>query len=208
MNKIIGINGGTFDPIHFGHLRPALEVLMSLGLDEVKFVPSYHPVHREKPVVSALHRCEMVKLAIQRQPMFTLDTTEVDRQGASYMVDTLASLKQQNVDATLVLMMGTDAFANFHQWHQWQEILQIVNIVVMKRPSCQKDYSDASMQILNNHRVTQLSAVFGQIIELSVTQLDLSATALRGFLQKNEAVDYLMPASVVKYIKQYNLYRE
>jgi len=208
MAKIIGINGGTFDPIHFGHLRPALEVLMALGLEEVKFIPSYNPVHRGQPSVSANHRCEMVSLAIQRQPKFSLDRIEAEREGESYTIDTLLALKEKHTNTTLVLMMGTDAFANFHQWHQWQKILEIVNLVVMKRPSCQKNYSKESKQILKQHKVSKITAGFGQIIELSVTQLDLSATALRGFLQKNEAVDYLMPASVVKYIKQHNLYSE
>ncbi len=204
--KIIGINGGTFDPIHFGHLRPALEVLIHLKLDEVRFVPSFHPVHKDNPIVSAKHRCEMVRLAIKRQPSFVLDTTEVDREGASYMVDTLGELKSNNQHATLVLMMGTDAFAKFHHWHQWQQILKLANIVIMSRPSCLITYEEEATEIFNRNKVTNLTQKSGQIIELAVTQLDLSATALRAFLQKNQAVDYLMPASVVEYIKNNKLY--
>jgi nicotinate-nucleotide adenylyltransferase len=206
IKRLIGINGGTFDPIHFGHLRSALEVLMHLNLDEVKFIPSFQPVHKDCPEVSAVHRCEMVRLAIKRQPKFVLDTIEADREGESYMVATLADLKKNNSDTILVLMMGTDAFAKFNAWHKWQEILQLANIVIMRRPGCMSDYGNNVAEILDKYRAEKLTQQAGQIIELSVTQLDLSATALRGFLQNNQAVDYLMPASVVEYIKNNNLY--
>jgi nicotinate-nucleotide adenylyltransferase len=204
--RLIGINGGTFDPIHFGHLRPALEVLNYLSLDEVRFVPAYKPVHRGLPCVSAEHRCEMVRLAIKRQPKFVLDTLEVERKGHSYMVDTLSDLKVNNPDSTLVLMMGTDAFAKFDKWHQWQRVLEMANIVVMRRPSCNADFDDNIKKIIADFNVKDMTENAGQLIELSVTQLDLSATALRTFLQNNQPVDYLMPASVVEYIKNNNLY--
>jgi len=206
MKRLIGVNGGTFDPIHFGHLRPALEVLMALNLSEVKFIPSFQPVHKNTPSVSAKHRCEMVRLAIKRQPLFSLDPIEVDREGVSFMVDTLSTLKEKYPDDSLVLMMGVDAFAKFDHWHRWQDILGVANLAVMSRPGCLKSYSKKVNEILKKHKVESLSLSFGQIVELSVTQLDLSATALRSFLQKNETVDYLMPASVVEYIQKNNLY--
>ncbi len=206
MKRLIGVNGGTFDPIHFGHLRSALEVLMALELDEVKFIPSFQPVHKDAPCVSAVDRCEMVRLAIKRQPLFSLDTIEVDREGASFMVDTLSTLKKKNPDDTLVLMMGVDAFAKFDSWHKWQDILEVANLAIMNRPGCVKSYSKKVNEILKKHKVESLNLSFGQVVELSVTQLDLSATALRSFLQKNETVDYLMPASVVEYIQKNNLY--
>ncbi len=206
IKKLIGINGGTFDPIHFGHLRPALEVLMHLNLNQVRFVPSFQPVHKNNPAVSAEHRCEMVRLAIKRQPKFVLDTIECDRKEDSFMIDTLLYLKNKNPDDVLVLMMGTDAFARFDSWHKCQQILQLANVAIMHRPTNLASYDKKITKILTSHKVNSLTRDYGQIIEIAVTQLDLSATALRSFLQKKESVRYLMPADVVEYIKCNNLY--
>ncbi len=206
--RLIGINGGTFDPIHYGHLRPALEVQLKLGLDQVRFVPCYQPVHRGQPSVSAEQRCEMIERAIAGQPTFCLDTIEIDRGGPSYMVDTLAELKQRYVDAGLVLIMGTDAFANFHTWHNWQEILRLANVAVTHRPGeALPLYSEAG-QILRAHHVKQFTQLCEQIVDVQVTQLDLSATALRNYLQQGQSVDYLMPPAVIEYIQQNHLYQD
>lgn len=205
--RLIGINGGTFDPIHFGHLRPALEVLTALHLDEMRFIPAYQPVHRDSPAATARQRCEMVRLAIQSQPKFQLDTLEIDRGGPSYMVDTLRALKQQMPDATLVLMMGTDAFAKFDSWHDWPGILALANIVVTHRPGEPLPTNGGVEAILQNHWVARLTKDHGQIIDLPITQLDLSATALRDYLKKGEPVDYLMPHRVADYIQQHQLYQ-
>ncbi|WP_127120087.1 nicotinate-nucleotide adenylyltransferase [Thiomicrospira sp. S5] len=207
IKRLIGINGGTFDPIHFGHLRPALEVLTALHLDEMRFIPAYQPVHRDSPSATAQQRCDMVRLAIQSQPKFQLDTIEIDRGGPSYMVDTLRALKQQMPSATLVLMMGTDAFAKFDSWHDWQGILALANIVVTHRPGEPLPSDGGVEAILQNHWVERLTEGHGQIIDLPITQLDLSATALRDYLKKGEPVDYLMPQSVADYIRQHQLYQ-
>lgn len=205
--RLIGINGGTFDPIHFGHLRPALEVLNALGLDEVRFIPAYQPVHRELPSANAQQRCEMIELAIEPQSKFKLDTIEIDRGGPSYMVETLESIKAAEPDAMLVLMMGTDAFAKFNQWHRWQDILHTANLVVTHRPGepvpCQGEVG----QIFKQYWVPNLTEDAGQIVDLPITQLDLSATALRSYLKNGDSVDYLMPLSVAQYIRKHRLYQ-
>lgn len=210
--RLIGINGGTFDPIHYGHLRPALEVQQTLGLEQVRFVPCYQPVHRGQPSVSAVQRCEMIELAIAGQPSFCLDTIEIDRGGPSYMVDTLAALKQRYADSeeavALVLIMGTDAFANFHKWHNWQEILRLANIAVTHRPGEALPLYCQAGQILRAHHVRQFSQCCEQIVDVPVTQLDLSATALRNYLHQGQSVDYLMPPTVIDYIEQHQLYRD
>lgn len=205
--RLIGINGGTFDPIHFGHLRPALEVLTALHLDEMRFIPVYQPVHRDSPSATAQQRCDMVRLAIQSQPKFQLDTIEIDRGGPSYMVDTLRALKQQMPSVTLVLMMGTDAFAKFDSWHDWQGILGLANIVVTHRPGEPLPTDGGVEDILQNHWVVSLTEDHGQIIDLPITQLDLSATALRDYLKNGEPVDYLVPEEVADYIRQHQLYQ-
>ena len=110
MPRMIGIYGGTFDPIHYGHLRPALDVLQQTGLDEVRFIPNRAPPHRESPVLSDQQRAELVQLAIADTPEFVLDERELKREGPSYMVDTLQSLKDEFPEDTLCLIMGMDAF--------------------------------------------------------------------------------------------------
>ncbi|MEA3405256.1 MAG: nicotinate-nucleotide adenylyltransferase [Pseudomonadota bacterium] len=205
--KLIGINGGTFDPIHNGHLRAALEVQVKLDLEEVRFIPCYQPVHRDRPMVSAQQRCEMVELAIQDQPKFTLDRIEVERGGPSYMVDTLATLKQKHVDAGLVLMMGTDAFSRFHTWHNWQEILRLANVAVMHRPGDGLPLHSESGQILRAHQVVKFTQPSEQIVDVLITQLDVSSTAVRSHLQNDMPVDYLLPPQVNEYIKMHKLYQ-
>ncbi|GKT12520.1 MAG: nicotinate-nucleotide adenylyltransferase [Thiomicrorhabdus sp.] len=205
--KFIGINGGTFDPIHYGHLRPALEVQQRLGLEQVLFVPCYQPVHRNQPHVSAKQRCEMVELAIANQPSFKLETYEIDQGGPSYMVQTLAALKLRMPDDSLVLMMGTDAFVKFHKWNDWQGILKLANIVVMHRPGEPVPMNCSSGKIYQTHRVTQLDKVSGQIVEAAVTQLDISSTLIREHIQRGDAVDYLLPSSVMAVIEKQGLYQ-
>lgn len=205
--KLIGVNGGTFDPIHYGHLRPALEVQQQLGLQQVLFVPCYQPVHRGAPEVTAALRCKMIQSAIAEQPLFALETFEMDQGGPSYMVQTLAALKQRMPQESLVLMMGTDAFAKFHTWHDWAGILNLANIAVMHRPGEPVPIECESGVIYQAHYAEQLTELNGQIVEVAVTQLDISSTLIKEHLKRGDAVDYLLPPSVVKQIKQHDLYQ-
>ena len=204
---LVGINGGTFDPIHFGHLRAALEVEYKLGLNEVRFIPCYQPVHKNRAMVSAEQRCQMVALAIEDQASFTLDKIEVERGGPSYMVDTLTHFKQQQPKATLVLMMGTDAFSRFHTWRNWQKILTLANIAVMHRPGEHLVNDSQPSKLLKAHQVSTFTQSSNQIAEVLITQLDLSSTAVRSHLQHNRPVDYLLPPQVINYIKTHRLYQ-
>lgn len=206
--QFIGINGGTFDPIHFGHLRAALEVQRTLGLQEVRFVPCFNPVHRGTPSVSAEQRCAMIELAIANQPLFVLDKIEIEQGGPSYMVHTLRTLVQRYPQHSLVLMMGTDAFAKFDQWFEWPEIMQLANLAITHRPGETIPVSGGVGALFKQYRVAQLSAKNGQIVEVPITQLDISATALRQNLNQGVSVDYLLPTSVIEYIKQQQLYEK
>ena len=203
---LIGVYGGTFDPIHYGHLRPALDVLSQLKLDHVRFIPCYQPVHRGLPQVSSAQRCEMIEMAIQNQPNFVLDRREIERQGPSYMVDTLRSLKADFPNAGLVLIMGTDAFAKFLSWYQWSDILELANLAIMHRPGESLPNQGELAGLLQQRLVSKLTEAQGQIVEVEVTQLDLSATRLRELMQHGEPIDYLMPPCVVKYIQTHHLY--
>ncbi len=204
--KLIGINGGTFDPIHYGHLRPALEVQQQLGLQQVLFVPCYQPVHRGLPQVSAEQRCAMIELAIENQPTFALEKIEIERGGPSYMVDTLASLKQRMPDACLLLMMGTDAFAKFHSWQNWQGVLKLANLVVMHRPGEAMPRAGEAGKIFQDHQATQLTDEAGQIVDVAVTQLDISSTMVRQQIKDGHSADYLLPPCVMAFIQKQGLY--
>ncbi len=211
----IGINGGTFDPIHFGHLRPALEVLEALQLDEMRFIPAYQPVHRGAPSVDASHRVRMVELAIAPEPRFVLDRREIDRGGPSYMVETLQSLRNDFPGAELVLMMGADAIAAFTHWHRWQAILKLANIVVTRRPGAENRLPDALAPYRQNWHLEKVGdpplrfeAPAGKIGFLPVTQLDISATDIRARLAAGRSIRYLTPEAVVEYIDTHQLYRK
>lgn len=206
MRKIC-INGGTFDPVHFGHLRPALEVLEACGLDEMRFIPCYQPVHRGQPAASDEDRMNMVSLAIEPVPAFRLDDREIRRGGPSYMVETLQSIKDEGPDAALYLMMGQDAFLAFDTWHQWQRILSLASIVVTQRPGYPIAAPEALKPYVQEGTLTRLPAE-GAVGFLSVTQLDISSTKIRQALAAGQRVDYLMPQAVITYIMEHNLYQK
>ena len=208
---MIGILGGTFDPIHFGHLRPALEIAETFQLDELRFIPSARPPHRWQPVASAQHRLEMVKLAIDGTPGFVLDEREYLRTGSSYTVDTLQSIRDEVSDTPLLMLLGQDAFESFTDWHDWKKILTLTHIVVSSRPG----YQHASQDWMQNHLIDgSLHDVVikvqkkpaGFITFCDVTQLDISATSIREQQLKGKSSRYLLPKNVADYIKHHQLY--
>jgi len=205
MNRLIGILGGTFDPIHYGHLRPALDIMQQVGLDQVRFIPNRIPPHRDAPVLSDQQRAELVKLAIKDTPGFLLDERELLRNGPSYMVDTLQSLKDEFADDTLCLIMGMDAFNGFPQWHRWQSILELCHLVVTTRPGVTlADFaSDSSMSDdLSDQPLSLLQRPAGQILLQSVTQLDISASQIRSYLSAGQSTQYLLPETVRDKLEQ------
>ena len=131
---MIGIFGGTFDPIHYGHLRPAQEAMQKLALAELRFVPAAQPPHRPPPLASAAQRLAMIELAIRDLPGFRADDRELQRGGLSYTVLTLESLRAELGNTPLCLLVGADQFRNFETWHRWQEIPDLVHLVVLNRP--------------------------------------------------------------------------
>ena len=195
---MIGVLGGTFDPVHFGHLRPALEVMQAIGLAHVRFLPNRVPPHRETPWLNADNRLELLKTAIGDQPGFELDQRELKREGHSYMVDTLESLRNDFPSHPICLILGMDAFLGLKQWHQWQRIPELCHLVVTTRPGF--EISEDFIQQLPATPVTKASGLFevaaGRILLQSVTQLDISASHIRAMLSKGQSVRYLLPDEV------------
>ena len=219
MNPPIGIYGGTFDPIHYGHLRPCLELCESLKLDHVRFIPAFLPPHRDNPATEVVHRLEMVAKAIESEALFVLDEREIQRGGPSYMVDTLKSLRQDFPDNPLCLLMGMDAFSGIESWSHWQELLDYAHIIVTQRPDTDFHaldlWSDSLNQFYqkyksqNNNTSSQNihNSLHGLIQLESVTQLSISATDIRKRIKNSQSIRFLTPEPVIKLIECYNLYK-
>lgn len=212
--QTIGLLGGTFNPIHFGHLRMAQELAESLSLDEVQFIPSANPPHKPPPQVSAENRAAMVKLAIADNPKFQFDGRELLRTSASYTLDTLEDLRKElGNDTSLVLIMGSDAFTKFNTWHRWQEIIGLCHIALVQRPvsSIKEPLSNDLQTFLHNHyteHVQDLHEVSAGLVTMqAITPLEISSTAIRNALQNKHSARYLMADSVLEYISANQLYK-
>lgn len=205
---MIGIFGGTFDPVHYGHLRSALEVKELFGLDEVRLIPSFQPPHRDLPSVTATMRLHMLQLAITNQAGLIVDTRELDRAGPSYMVDTLKSLHEDFPTQPLLLFIGSDAFEKLTSWHCWQQLFEYAHIVVLTRPGYATEALDSFFyQRLANDKVELSQTPAGLVFFQPVTQLDISATAIRQMIALKQSPRFLLPESVIEYINQNQLYQ-
>ena len=210
---MIGVFGGTFDPVHHGHLRPALELLESLQLQEVRMIPSAVPPHRDSPIASEQTRLAMLQLAVVDEPRLVVDEREIRRGGSSYMVDTLRSLRDEKGDVPLCLLLGSDAFLGLPDWHEWRELLTLAHIVVAHRPGWQMEKSEMGelSGLLDNCEVSSVSALSakpaGHILLQQVTPLAISATGIRRMINEGKSARFLMPDRVWDYIRTNKLYQ-
>ncbi|MEJ6654888.1 MAG: nicotinate-nucleotide adenylyltransferase [Pseudomonas sp.] len=207
----VGLLGGTFDPIHFGHLRSAVEVREYLALDELRLIPNATPPHRDSPGASAQQRLEMVCLATAADASLLVDDCELQRDRPSYTVDTLESLRAElGPEATLFLIVGWDAFSGLPSWHRWEEILQLASLVVLQRPEQDQELPEVLKDLLAARSVGDASAMqatHGDILCLAQTPLAISATHIRSLIQAGRSPRFLLPDSVLGYIETKGLYR-
>ena len=197
----LGILGGTFDPIHNGHLHVATTVLEKLGLDEVRLIPCYQPVHREQPLATPAQRLMMTQLACEDHAKLNCADTEFKRGGKSYMIETLQTIKESNIDSQLYLIIGHDAFMNFTSWKDWQGILEIVHLIVVKRPHVLASPHPHDL-IAGLSAGPRSSAI--EILEINA--LDISSTTIRKNIKENKDISGMLPIKVSHYIKQEGLY--
>jgi nicotinate-nucleotide adenylyltransferase len=207
---VIGILGGTFDPIHYGHLRPALEVFETLGLAELRLIPAGVPPHRGRPTATTAQRLAMVQAAIDGLPGWRVDRRELDRPGLSYMVETLASLRSEIGTAPLVLLLGQDAYGVLDSWHQWTRILDLAHVVVMARPGSALPAAGVMGTVTAQRRVDAPAALrghpAGRVYPCPVTQLAISGTAIRALVAAGRSPRFLLPDAVLALLHQWRLY--
>lgn len=211
----IGLLGGTFNPIHFGHLRIAETLSEALRLDEVRFIPAANPPHKVMPLVNATARAKMVEIAIRDNPLFRLDTLELNRSGYSYTVDTLLSLRAElGNEVSLVLLMGSDAFSNLHTWHRYNDILQLCNIALVQRLPTEEQALplakelDDLMRAHFSDNVNDVSMKPNGIITVqAMAPLAITSTDLRERLRQKMSARYLMPDAVIAYLLEQQLYK-
>lgn len=209
----IGIFGGSFDPVHFGHLRPALEILEALSLDHMCFIPSGLPPHRGAPLASAAQRLAMLKAAVASEPRFQVDERELKRDAPSYSFDTLAELRREHAQDRLVLALGLDAFLGFTTWHRWKELLELTHLVIAHRPGSsledQMDHGEIAM-LVRERGVDDAEALMaeatGRLMFLPVTQLEISSSQVRETAARGGDVRYLVPEPVRTLIQDSHCY--
>ena len=203
---MIGILGGTFDPIHLGHLHIASQVASRLKLQQLQFMPCALPVHRDKPRASAAQRCKMIELAIAEQPEFVLNALELERDGPSYSVDSLREISRCN-EQSLVLILGADAFNNFTSWKSPEEILRLANLVICGRPGFEIDNA-----VFSGNRVQTPEELdkrrAGGILTLAVDAIDCSSSKLRAALERGNTPRHYLTGEVADYIDENELYRK
>jgi nicotinate-nucleotide adenylyltransferase len=206
----LGVLGGTFDPVHHGHLRSALELYETLGLDRLHLVPCHYPSHRGAPLATPAQRLAMLQSAIEGCAGLVADDCEIRRGGVSYSIDTLRSLREEaGPDAALCLILGADAFVGLPGWKEWQRLRDYAHIVVMRRPGSQLHLADELKALVSAHALP--AAALGEqpsggVIMLEQTQLAISSSHIRALCASGRSPRFLLPDSVIDYLLKHHIY--
>lgn len=210
--KPLGILGGTFDPVHHGHLRLAIEMAEALDLAEVRLVPLYLPPHREPPTAPPALRLRMLDAAVADTPPLRVDDRELRRARVSYTVETLAELRGDLPGRPLCLILGMDAFAGLEGWQRWREIIGLAHLAVAKRPGSALSPSSPIQDVIDRHGVTDPSDLHrreaGCLLIREVPALDISASAIRARIAAGRSPRHLLPDAVLELIERNSLYRK
>ena len=208
--KPIAIFGGTFNPVHHGHLRAAIEIKESLDLAAVHMIPLFAPPHRDPPSVSADLRLAMLEAATQDEDDLIADDREICRGGISYTVETLAEFREEMGSTPLCMIVGTDAFKHLHTWRDWEELIELAHIVVVHRPGLDmpKDVpANKLLQKVETEEVRDLhDSPAGCFMSISIPMLEISSTQIRSILQNGRNPKYLLPESVLNIIRREKIY--
>lgn len=195
----IGLFGGTFDPIHYGHLNAAWQSLQTLALEQVWFIPNHLPPHRARPQASAVQRVAMIELAIADIQAFQVNRVEVDKNKPSYTIDTLIALQQHHADAEFYWLMGNDSFNSLPSWHRWQEISRYARLIVLTRPGHPLKISP--------ELEAWLSQAGNQVKSVAITELNIASTDIKQQFQLKQVPRFLLPDAVLDYCQQQQIYQ-
>lgn len=209
--RLVGVFGGTFDPVHVGHLRAALELRELLELDELRFVPSGLPPHRDPPFASGEQRAAMLDAALAGEPGLVVDRCEIERPGPSYTIDTLASMREKLADTALCLVLGHDAWCGLDRWQRWRDVFELAHVVVTGRPGSNEP---AGAVLEAERRVREVPAPrnlrergHGAILFCEITRLEISASRLRAFAAAGRSLRFLVPDPVRDLIESERYYQ-
>jgi nicotinate-nucleotide adenylyltransferase len=210
--RLIGILGGTFDPIHNGHIRLAVEVLEKLKLDEVKLIPANIPPHRPTPFASPADRKRMIKLAISDEKKISIDLREIENRNISYAVNTLKSLRDEFSNDILFLIIGVDVFNMIDGWKEWRSLLNYTHIIVAARSSNNKEnISSVLRKWINENKIDDInlltSVLSGYIYYIDTPIVEISSSMIRTYYTKHKNIEEYLPSNVITYIKENNLYK-
>jgi nicotinate-nucleotide adenylyltransferase len=212
--KRIGLFGGTFNPIHLGHLRGAEQIREAFGLQEVVFIPAALPPHKvTEKIIEAQHRLVMVKRAIRKNPYFSASDVELRRSGKSYSIDTIRYFREGYQRSLFFFILGSDAFIEIETWKEYQHLFSLCNFIVMTRPGFQKASSPLPGSLISVFRYNQEAGAWihssgFKLFFKEITFLDISSTKIRELIEKGESVRYLVPAEVEAYIQKNGLYQK
>lgn len=211
MAKPIGILGGTFDPVHNGHIRMAIECYERLDLEEVRLVPLHTPPHRSEPAASPEQRYKMLETATQKLDVLKVDDCELARGGISYTIETVKTMRKKFNRKSLCLLMGTDAFNSMYTWYQWKDLLNFVHIVIAERPGNIISPDNPELQdLLVSRQASNLTSLYdspsGKIFEITIPLLDISSSQIRNIFLSKKNPAMLLPDNIIEYIETNHIY--
>jgi nicotinate-nucleotide adenylyltransferase len=209
-NLAIGVIGGTFDPIHLGHVSLAKQVLEKCNLQSIRFIPCGIPPHRAQPIASSKERLNMLNLSIKNYSEFVADDCEIKRQGITRTIDTVRFLREQFPENSINFIMAYDAFLNFNTWYEYKSILDYSNIIVTNRPGIELYLNDDLKELLNLHYQKDIELIhekqYGNIFIITINPLPISASSIRNKIANKEDISKLISKEVYDYIKEKHLY--
>ena len=209
-NLPIGILGGTFDPVHLGHMHLAKQIITLLPLQNILLIPCYQSPLKDRPLASAQDRLNMIKIAIKNYPQFLVSDCEIKRGGLSYTIDTLRMLKQTYPNNPLIFIIGVDAFNQFDQWEDRHEILKLAHLLVVNRPGFAPTTNIAVTALLQKHQTAHAESLqkqnAGLIYLINIAPLPIAATQIRHLIKHHQSASNLVAKEVWKYINKHKLY--